>query len=79
MGTKHTNTFIPKVLAEARNYELTGNEDSRELSEFFWYTMVKHHTFAPGCSSDKEHFLIQNNSPNIYLVIQERRVVRIIC
>ena len=56
LGTKHTNTFIPKVLAEARNYELTGNEDSRELSEFFWYTMVKHHTFAPGCSSDKEHF-----------------------
>ena len=23
-GTKHTNTFIPKVLAEAREYELTG-------------------------------------------------------
>ena len=23
LGTKHTNTFIPKVLAEARNYELT--------------------------------------------------------
>ena len=56
LGTKHTNTFIPKVLAEARNYELSANEDSRELSEFFWHTMVGHHTFAPGCSSDKEHF-----------------------
>mgnify|MGYP006964175502 CR=1 FL=1 len=29
LGTKHTNTFIPKVLAEARNYELTGDADSK--------------------------------------------------
>lgn len=56
LGTKHTNTFIPKVIAEARNYELTGNEESRRLSEFFWQTMTEHHTFAPGCSSDKEHY-----------------------
>ena len=52
----HTNTFIPKVLAEARNYELTSGVKSKELCEFFWYTMVDKHTFAPGCSSDKEHF-----------------------
>lgn len=56
LGTKHTNTFIPKVIAEARNYELTRNETSRKLSEFFWHTMIDHHTFAPGCSSDKEHY-----------------------
>ena len=54
--TKHTNTFIPKVIAEARNYELTKNEESRKLSDFFWHTMINHHTFAPGCSSQKEHF-----------------------
>ena len=56
LGTKHTNTFIPKVLAEARNYELSGEKESRELSEFFWDTMIGYHTFAPGCSSDKEHY-----------------------
>lgn len=56
LGTKHTNTFIPKVIAEARNYELTENETSKKLSEYFWHTMIDHHTFAPGCSSDKEHF-----------------------
>lgn len=56
LGTKHTNTFIPKVLAEARNYELTGSAESKALSEFFWNTMIDRHTFAPGCSSDKEHF-----------------------
>lgn len=56
LGTKHTNTFIPKVLAEARNYELTGDKDSKALSDFFWHTMIDHHTFAPGCSSQKEHY-----------------------
>ncbi|WP_300700431.1 glycoside hydrolase family 127 protein [Bacteroides sp.] len=56
LETKHTNTFIPKVIAEARNYELTQNETSRKLTDFFWHTMIDHHTFAPGCSSQKEHF-----------------------
>ncbi len=56
LETKHTNTFIPKVIAEARNYELMKNEESRKLSDFFWHTMINHHTFAPGCSSQKEHF-----------------------
>ena len=56
LGTKHTNTFIPKVIAEARNYELTNSIESKELSSFFWHTMINDHTFAPGCSSDKEHF-----------------------
>ncbi len=56
LGTKHTNTFIPKVIAEARNYELTGSEQSRQLTDFFWHTMIAHHTFAPGSSSQKEHY-----------------------
>lgn len=55
-GTKHTNTFIPKVIAEVRRYELTGDTVSRHLSEFFWNEMIDKHTFAPGCSSDKEHY-----------------------
>lgn len=56
LGTKHTNTFIPKVIAEARNYELTKEENSKTLTNFFWHAMIDHHTFAPGCSSDKEHY-----------------------
>lgn len=56
MGTKHTNTFIPKVIAEARNYELTKDEKSKNLADFFWHLMIDQHTFAPGCSSDKEHY-----------------------
>jgi len=56
LGTLHTNTFIPKTIAEARNYELNGDGDSRRLAEFFWGTMLRDHTFVTGCSSDKEHF-----------------------
>jgi len=56
-GTKHTNTFIPKVLAEARLYEISKDAGSRTASEFFYERMMKGHTFVTGCSSDKEHFL----------------------
>ena len=55
-GTKHTNTFIPKVIAEAREYELTGAPESHLAADFFWHEMIHHHTYAPGCCSDKEHF-----------------------
>ncbi len=55
-GTKHTNTFIPKVLAEARNYELTADADSRKASTFFWDALTSRHTFATGECSQKEHF-----------------------
>lgn len=55
-GTKHTNTFIPKIIAEARNYELTGSDESRDAALFFWRQMVQNHIFATGELSDKEHF-----------------------
>lgn len=55
-GTKHTNTFIPKVIAEARRYEIEGAEESRRSAEFFFKRMLRDHTFVTGCSSDKEHY-----------------------
>lgn len=56
MGTRHTNTFIPKVLAEMRRYEILGDTASLGLGRFFYDLMVDRHTFATGCLSDKEHF-----------------------
>ena len=44
----HSNTNIPKVVGAARGYELTGSERYRSISEFFFHTVVDHHTFAPG-------------------------------
>ncbi len=55
-GTKHTNTFIPKVIGEARNYELTGNEESAAMARRFWQEMTNHHSFVTGSLSQKEHY-----------------------
>jgi DUF1680 family protein len=56
LGTKHTNTFIPKLIAEVRNYELFNDEASCQSVDFFMHTMLENHIFAPGCLSEKEHF-----------------------
>lgn len=55
LGTKHANTFIPKVLGEARNYEITGDVKSRNAAEFFYKLITTDHIFATGELSDKEH------------------------
>lgn len=55
-GTKHTNTFIPKVLGEARIYELMGEQTSRDIAVSFWNMVIDNHTFVTGSCSQKEHF-----------------------
>ena len=55
LGTNHANTFIPKLLGEARNYELFGAKDSRKAAELLFWTLVNDHAFATGELSDKEH------------------------
>lgn len=56
MGTRHTNTFIPKVIAEIRNYELTGDTASLRAADVFYDAMLRDHIFATGSLSQKEHF-----------------------
>lgn len=55
LGTNHANTFIPKLLGEARNYELFGSKDSRKAAELLFWTLVNDHAFVTGELSDKEH------------------------
>lgn len=55
LGTNHANTFIPKLLGEARNYELFGAKDSRKATELLFWTLVNDHAFVTGELSDKEH------------------------
>lgn len=56
LNGRHANTQIPKIIGEARHYEVTGNPEARRLSEFFWDTVVKHRSWAIGGNSDREHF-----------------------
>ncbi|MFT3845691.1 MAG: glycoside hydrolase family 127 protein [Lacibacter sp.] len=56
LNTKHANTYIPKLIGLARDYELRGDGDDMAIAEFFWNTVIDHHSFATGSNSDKEHF-----------------------
>lgn len=54
MGTMHTNTFLPKVIAESKKT----NKESVEMARAFFAEMLHHHVMAPGIVSDKEHFFL---------------------
>lgn len=53
---QHANTQIPKILGVMRQYELTGKKEYKEIADFFWSTVVNHHTYVIGGNSDSEHF-----------------------
>lgn len=57
LNGKHANTFIPKLIGEARNYELLANQRSRDMAEFFWRTVIDHQTYCTGGNSHKEKFI----------------------
>jgi DUF1680 family protein len=60
----HANTFIPKIISEARGYELTGGEKMKQTAAFFWDAVVNHHTYATGGNSDYESFSSRDSLSN---------------
>lgn len=55
LSGKHSNTQIPKIIGAARRYELTNNLRDKTIAEFFWNTLVKHHTYVMGGNSEYEY------------------------
>jgi hypothetical protein len=53
---KHGNTQIPKLIASARLYEITGDTNDRKPAEFFWQTVVNHHSYVTGGHGNHEYF-----------------------
>lgn len=53
---KHGNTQFPKVIGHAREYELTGASDMRDMVAFFWDCVANHHTYVTGGNTMGEHF-----------------------
>ena len=53
---KHCNTNIPKLIGLSRIYELTGDTTDRKAAEFFWKTVVYHHSYVTGGNGNKEYF-----------------------
>lgn len=52
----HANTQIPKLVAAARAYEVTGDKRYREIAENFWRIVTGHHSYCTGGTSDFELF-----------------------
>jgi len=52
----HANTTIPKIIAAARRYELTGDERSRDIATFFWHDITEKRSFCTGGSSSGENY-----------------------
>ncbi|WP_172455593.1 glycoside hydrolase family 127 protein [Paenibacillus sp. BIHB 4019] len=53
---KHANTQIPKLIGLAKEYEWTNDEKRRDTAEFFWNSVVHHHSYANGGNSFGEYF-----------------------
>jgi hypothetical protein len=53
---KHSNTIIPKLIALSGIYELTGDTADRKAAEFFWKTVVRHHSYVTGGNGNDEYF-----------------------
>jgi uncharacterized protein len=52
----HANTQIPKVIAQARLFELTGDAWAGKVARFFWQTVTEHRCYATGGTSSFEYW-----------------------
>ena len=52
---KHSNTQIPKIIASARRFELTGDTKDKAIADFFWTTVTENHSYATGGNSNYEY------------------------
>jgi len=57
----HANTQIPKIIGAARQYELTGDQRDKDISNFFWDRVAWHRSYVLGGHSDREHFFPTND------------------
>jgi DUF1680 family protein len=53
----HMNTHVPQVIGAARRFELTGDRRFHDVADFFWYAVASARTYAPGGSSNNEHWI----------------------
>ncbi len=52
----HANTQVPKAIAAAREYELTGEPRYRRIAETFWERVALHRSYVIGGHGEREFF-----------------------
>ncbi len=60
LAGKHANTQIPKIIGEARTYEVTGNPQGRSIAAYFWDLVAHHYSYVIGGDSESEHFVAEH-------------------
>jgi uncharacterized protein len=55
MQGRHSNTNIPKIIGAQRRYELTGSAKDSTIADYFWHTIVYHHSYVNGGNSNYEY------------------------
>ena len=50
----HANTNVPKVLGAARRYEMTGEQRSRAIADYFWHEVTEKRSYATGGTTNGE-------------------------
>ncbi|MCC6970408.1 MAG: glycoside hydrolase family 127 protein [Phycisphaerales bacterium] len=64
LASIHANTHLPQVIGQCREYELTGDENSRRIAEQFWRTLWASHSYATGGSNNGEYWGPPNQLAN---------------
>ncbi|HEY3933060.1 MAG TPA: glycoside hydrolase family 127 protein [Gemmatimonadales bacterium] len=52
----HANTTIPKIIAAARRYEVTGDATSHDIAQYFWTEVTGKRCFVTGGTSSGENW-----------------------
>lgn len=60
LAGNHCNTQIPKVIGQARLYELSGNARDKKIAVTFWNASIKHHAYSIGDISSGEYYQAPN-------------------
>ena len=58
----HVNTTVPQIIGAARGFEVTGEQDKRDVAEFFWHTVAGHRCYCTGGTSNGESW---NTPPGV--------------
>jgi hypothetical protein len=53
---EHANSLIPNIVGTARQYELSGDERYRHLSEYFWHCVAHGRSYCTGGTSIEERW-----------------------
>lgn len=52
----HANTTIPKIIGAAQRYEITGDQRSHDIADYFWREVTGKRCFATGGTSSGENW-----------------------